>query len=112
MSIFSENYRKIIDGYYKISATINSINSQEHLACIPQMVENWVNMADTYCDQIYNDRSNRHRKKDANRLGDVCKIMFDDLSNMHQQKFQEFAQSEYTGVYPLKKINGLETYTY
>ena len=111
MSIYSENYTKVMCGYNKILACIDSVETREQLECIPIMVENWINLADTYCDHIYYDKTNKHRKKDSSKLGEAVKEMFDDLKSSYEQCISSFEPEEYEGIFKPVKIKGLQEYS-
>jgi len=107
MSMYSESYAKILNGYNKISACIESTETQEQLTCITNMVESWVSLADKYCTAVYRDKTNKNRRKDSNALGEVCVGMFEDLKGQYQERLQGFTPEEYEATFTPKRIKGL-----
>lgn len=115
MSVFTENYQKLQEGYNKILACIDSLNDEDQLNYINNMTNNWINLADMYCDQVYNDKSGGWkwtRKKNANALGDAVKTMFDDINNKFRAKGEELLQNslytkEYEGKFKPVRIKNL-----
>ena len=108
MSTYSEKYQKMIAGYNKIISCIDSIEYPEHLECVPTIVENWVNLLETYEDNIYRDRRNRNRKKDAERFAEAATEMFKDINEVYNQRVCELAPVEYTGVSQPVRIRGIQ----
>ena len=107
MSIYFENLTKVRDGYNKIVDTINSITTSEQLNCASNMVEAWVNLGDMYCGQVWKDKSNKHRKRDSNKLAEVIEVLFNDLKQVFQQRVQDLQPEQYTGICNTTRIKGL-----
>ena len=106
MSKYGENYKKMLDGYNKIVACIESTEFIEQLECVSNLADNWVNLMDHYGDEVYHDRSNRNRRKDANRLCDAGVKMFDELKEIYQQRLQQLTPQEYEGAFhPIRVKN-------
>lgn len=97
MSKYGENYKKMLDGYNKIVACIESVGYVEQLECISNLADNWLGLIDHYGDEIYNDKSNWHRKKEADQFCEAGVKMFEDLKNIYQQRLQELAPQGYEG---------------
>ena len=97
MSKYSENYKKINDGYNMILATIDSTETFEQLQCIPNMVDNWVDLVDHYCNVVYCDRKDKNRKKNTNQLADLAKMMIEDLKGSYQEVLAELTPEPYEG---------------
>ncbi len=107
MSKYSECYKKIFDGYTKIIACIDSCDTIEQTQSITNLVESWVGLIDFYCDLVWDDRSNRHRKADAISLGEVSKMMFDEVNVTFSEKMKTFIEPEYEASFKPVRIKGL-----
>lgn len=107
MSIYSKNLNKVNDGYLKILSTIDSIMNPDQLQCISNMVDGWVDLMDMYCNEVYCDRSNKYRKKNADSLASVGEMLFNDIKQKFQEKIDSFNQEEYTGIYKTTRIKGI-----
>ncbi len=108
MSIYSVNYKKMLDGYNKIVACIESVKYAEQLECISNLADNWVSLMDKYSDDIYGDRSNcRHKRKvEVEQFCRAGENMFQDLKALYQQRLQDFIPREYEGGFkPLRVKN-------
>ena len=112
MSLYSENYKKMMDGYNKIVNCIASVEYMEQLECIPNMTDAWIVLVDKYCDEIYYDKSNKNRKKDAPQFGEAGKEMFESLKSIYQQKLQEFLPEEYEGNFKPIRVKNLSEMVY
>lgn len=108
MNLYSENYKKMMDGYSKILDCINSVETLEQLESIPNMVDSWLTLVDHYCDEVYWDKTNKSRKKDAPRLGDAGKEMFEAIKSLYQQRLQELSPREYEGVFKPIHVKGFQ----
>lgn len=107
MSTYSKNYKKVTDGYNKILDCIKSSEYLEQLECIPTMIESWLGCVDVYCDEIFFDRSNRHRKKDADKLAESSVSMFEELKSTLQLTMKTLTPEEYDGVFKPVRVKGL-----
>lgn len=112
MSTYSKNYTKLTNGYIKIMDTIDSVKKYEHLICISNMINSWVNLIDLYCDEVYDDKTNKERKKDAISLAKAGKEMFDDIKDFFQYKNDYFQPTEYTGINRCTRIKPLSELIY
>ena len=108
MSVYSENYKKTLDGYTKIMKIIDSIEYADHLDCIPNLVDSWVSLVDSYCSDIYHDRTSKTRKTDIDHLDFARKDMFDNIKNAYQSKLQSFSSDEYEGNFGAIRVKGLQ----
>lgn len=107
MSKFSENYKKLSDGFIKIGACIETAEAPEHMTVITKMIQSWLTLADKYCDEVYFDKSNRHRKADADRLGNAVKEMFDDLNPRFAERVAEFTPEDYEATFKPTRVKTL-----
>lgn len=107
MSIFSENYKKLNDGFIKINACIETAQAPEHMTVIAKMIQSWLGLADAYCDDVYFDKTNRHRKTDADRLGNAVKEMFDELNSTFTEQMSAFTPEDYEASFKPVRIKGL-----
>jgi hypothetical protein len=107
MSTYSENYKKVMDGYTKIYNTIVSVEVFEQLECIPNMVDNWINLIDRYCDEVYYDKTNRSRKADAHSLGNMGRQMFQELKQLYQGRLQALQPREYEGGFKPCRVKSI-----
>ena len=107
MSVYFENLTKVHDGYNKIVDTINSITIPEQLSCISNMVDGWVDLGDMYCEQVWKDKSNKHRKRDSNKLAEIINVLFNDLKQVFEQRIQDLQPEPYDGIYNTTRIKGL-----
>lgn len=110
MNKFTENYSKVLEGYEKTKKCIESVDSILHIPYSQKMFECWVNLLDYYCDQVYHDKENCHRKRDADTLGEAAAHMFESLKNTFEQKLHEFAEPEYEGSFAATRIKSLQEY--
>ena len=108
MSLFSEHYKQMMDGYNKILSCIDSVEIMSQLECIPNMIDSWICLVDHYCDEIYYDKSNKSRKSDASRLGDSAKEMYESMKFLFQQRFGELSPEEYEGKWHPVKVSGFD----
>ena len=108
MSLYSENYKKMMDGYTKILSCIHSVETVDQLECIPNMVDSWIALVDKYCDSIYYDKTNKFRKKHASQLGEAGKEMFDAMKTIYQNRLVELTPEEYDGVIKPTRIKGFQ----
>lgn len=102
----------MMDGYNKICKCIQSIEDSSQNQCVANLINNWLTMVDKWCDEVYHDKTNRHRKKDTNKLGDLCAEMFEQLKNMCEQKSEEFEDDDYIAVSPAVHIKSLQEIDY
>lgn len=107
MSLYSVSYTKMMNGYNKIYNCITSVCVIDQLECVSNLVDNWINLIDNYCDRIYIDKSNKNREKDANQLAEACKGMIETLKELYQQKLQELTPVEYEGSFQPVRIKSL-----
>lgn len=107
MSIFSENYKKLNDGFVKINACIETAETPEHMNVIAKMIQSWLGLADIYCDDVYFDKTNRHRKTDANRLGDAVKEMFNELNSAFAERMSAFTPEDYETSFKPHRVKDL-----
>ena len=108
MSLYSENYSRIMDGYNKILDTIKSVEQLEQLECIPNMIDNWIKLVDKYCNDVFYDKTNPNRKKDAPRLGEVGMKMFEVMKQLYQDRVEELTPPEYNGLFKPKRVKSLQ----
>lgn len=111
MSVYSENYSKMLKGYNKILRVIKSVEIEDEMSCIPTLINNWVNMVDKWCNEVYHDRSIRgvwNKKRESSNLGNAGMKMFTDIKNEYQKLVDEFTQDEYTGSFQPVRIKGLQ----
>ena len=107
ISVYFKSLNKVNNGYLKIISTIDSIIIPDQLQCISNMIDNWVNLMDTYCNDVYYDKKNKHRKKYADKLADICEILFNDIKQRYQEKIESITPKEYTGLCDTTRIKGL-----
>ena len=108
MSKYSENYKKTTDGYNKIMLCIDTAIVLPQLRCIPNIVDNWVDLVELYCNQVAQDKKDRHRKKNANQLADVAKGMFEDLKARYQSALQVLSPKDYEGNFHPVKVKTIQ----
>lgn len=108
MSKYSENYKKTTDGYNKILLCIDTAIVLQQLECIPNIVDNWVDLVELYCNQVARDKKDRHRKKNANELADVAKGMFETLKARYQYALQVLSPREYEGNFRPVKVKTIQ----
>lgn len=112
MSVYSENYKKVLAGYVKILNSIDSLTHSGQLACIPNMLNSWVDLVDMYCTEVAHDKTSVHRKRNADKLCTAAKEMFDDLKGFFQFRSGELAPEEYTGVFKNVRVKPLNEFEY
>ena len=108
MSKYSENYKKTTDGYNKIMLCIDTAIALPQLGCIPNIVDNWVDLVELYCNQVAQDKKDRHRKKNANQLVEVAKGMFEDLKGRYQYALQVLSPKDYEGNFRPVRVKTLQ----
>ena len=108
MSKYSENYNKVYAGYVKIQACIDSCKTIDQLDVIETLVNNWVNLINQYCDEVY--RYDKKGKKWADQLGEAGRGMFDDIKELYQATLESFKEREYVGVFKPVRIKSLQEY--
>ena len=108
MSKYSENYTKVYEGYTKILACIESCETINQLNVIETLVNNWVNLLDFYCDEVY--RCDKHGWKLADQLGDAGKGMFDDIKEVYQMNLESFQELPYEGGFAPIRIKSIQEY--
>ena len=111
MSTYSKNYSKMMDGYNKILATIDSVELEEEMLCIPTLISNWVGLIDKWCDEIYRDKSIHwiwNRKREASNFGNAGMGMFEILKQTYEDKSKMFVQEEYDGSFQPTRIKSMQ----
>ncbi len=108
MSLFSERYQLILDGYNKILNCIETSENIIHLECISNMINSWLNLAEQYCNEVYYDRSDKTRKVNASKLADSLKEMFESIKEFAQQRANELSPEEYEGKWHPVKVYGFD----
>ena len=108
MSKYSENYKKTTDGYNKIMLCIDTAVVLPQLECIPNIVDNWVDLVELYCNQVAQDKKDRHRKKNANQLAEVAKGMFENLKSRYQYALQVLSPKDYEGNFRPVKVKTIQ----
>jgi len=108
MSKYSENYKKTTDGYNKIMLCIDTAVVLPQLGCIPNIVDNWVDLVELYCNQVAQDKKDRHRKKNSNQLAEVAKGMFENLKARYQYALQVLSPKDYEGNFSPVKVKTIQ----